>query len=290
MAYDLLDERYRLELVRILKAHPNYDQDFQPPDGINDIDRWSIGRAGYWPDVARSYEEFNRPTWHYQLGVTIRLGDVNVPGEPGPLPDSADMDTQHLYVTQALSLTFAVLKNSEASESQRALAICWLAHLVGDVHQPCHAGSLYVEGVFDRGDKGANMIDIKQGRNLHSLWDGLLGRHYNESSINKRLAIISTKQPYKNIGRQAVEQSMKPSQWVVESRNAAIQAVYTPEVMSPIRANARGMSDQLESINLSEQYLKNAGEVARIRAAQAGYRLSEVWRLALNESSIHLNK
>ena len=125
------------------------------------------------------------------------------------------------------------------------------------------------------------MINIKQGRNLHSLWDGLLGTRYDEGDINKRLAKITTEQPYKDIGRQAVNQSMLPKQWVIESRNAARQAVYTPEVMSPIQANARGMSEDLETINLSEEYLKNAGEVARIRAAQAGHRLAEVWRLAL---------
>ena len=283
MAYDLLDESEQEELVRILKNHPNYDKDFQPPARTKDVARWSLGRAGYWPDVARSYKENNRPTWHYQLGVTIKLGDVNVPGEPGPLPEYANMDTQHLYVTQALTLTFAILKDRSTSEPQRALAICWLAHLVGDIHQPCHAGSLYVEGVFDRGDKGANMINIKQGRNLHSLWDGLLGTRYNESDINKRLAKITKEQPYLRSGEAAVRQSMDPQQWVIESRNAARQAVYTPEIMSPIKANARGLSAELEIINLSEEYLKNAGEVARIRAAQAGYRLAELWRLALAE-------
>lgn len=79
-----------------------------------------------------------------------------------------------------------------------------------------------------------------------------------------------------------VGQSMEASAWVEESREAARQAVYTPEVMGPIKATARGLSAEVGKIYLSEEYLKNAGEVARIRAAQAGHRLSEVWRLALN--------
>lgn len=280
-AYDLLDEPQQQELVRILKTHPNFAKDFQPPKGTTDVDRWYCGRAGYWPDVARSYKEFNRPTWHYQLGATIKLGNVNVPGEPGPLPDYANLDTTHLYVTQALELCFNVLKDHNSSEQQRALAICWLAHLVGDIHQPCHAGSIYVEGVFDKGDRGANQIDVKQDKNLHSLWDGLLGKGYNASGIKRRLGKLRTDKELVAAGRKAVDQSMDSHQWIQESREAARQAVYTQEVMGPITAAARGLGDGVGKIYLSEEYLKNAGRVAQIRAAQAGYRLAEVWRLGM---------
>ena len=44
---------------------------------------------------------------------------------------------------------------------------------------------------------------------------------------------------------------------------------------------ARGLSAEVGKIYLSDDYLKNAGQVARIRAAQAGCRLAEVWKLAL---------
>ncbi len=69
--------------------------------------------------------------------------------------------------------------------------------------------------------------------------------------------------------------------WVEESRAAARQAVYTQEVMGPITAAARGLSEGVGQVYLSEDYLKNAGKVARTRAVQAGFRLAEVWRLGL---------
>lgn len=68
--------------------------------------------------------------------------------------------------------------------------MCWLSHLVADSHQPCHAGSLYVEKVFPEGDRGANSIPVKQGSNMHALWDGLLGQNYNASDIRRRIVEI----------------------------------------------------------------------------------------------------
>jgi hypothetical protein len=65
LAFDLLTETEQNELLRILAAHPRYDEDFSPPDKIRNVNRWRIGRAGYWPDVARRQPKYNRPTWHY---------------------------------------------------------------------------------------------------------------------------------------------------------------------------------------------------------------------------------
>ncbi len=39
-------------------------------------------RVGYWPDVARSQPEYNRPTWHYELGPTLVFGDKLVTNFP----------------------------------------------------------------------------------------------------------------------------------------------------------------------------------------------------------------
>lgn len=39
----------------------------------------------------------NRPTWHYELGATLVIGDkakLNVPNAPGSLPIDANIDTQ----------------------------------------------------------------------------------------------------------------------------------------------------------------------------------------------------
>jgi hypothetical protein len=176
-AFDQLNEIEQNELLRILAAHPRNSEDFSPPDKIRNVIRWRIGRAGYWPDVARRQPTYNRPTWHYQLASTLTIGSktaVNIPATPGPCPELANLDTKELHIAQAFELCLRVMSTQSQQTSDRAIALTWLAHLVGDAHQPCHAGSLYVADVFPIGDRGANSITTVQGNNLHALWDGLL--------------------------------------------------------------------------------------------------------------------
>lgn len=60
-------------------------------------------------------------------------------------------------------------------------------------HQPCHAGSLYMEKVFleEDGDRGANRILTKQRRNMHALWDQLLGDEFTLNGTRKRIVEIT---------------------------------------------------------------------------------------------------
>ncbi len=57
--------------------------------------------------------------------------------------------------------------------------------------------------------------------------------------------------------------------------------VYSPVVIESLYLVARGLVDKPEVLELPEDYLKNAGRVAQIRAAEAGYRLAGVWKECL---------
>lgn len=46
---------------------------------------------------------------------------------------------------------------------------------------------------------------------------------------------------------------------------------------------SRGLVDKPEVLDLPEDYLRNAGRVAQIRAVEAGYRLAGVWKECLGE-------
>jgi hypothetical protein len=59
-----------------------------------------------------------------------------------------------------------VLKSPDAPRNEKRTALRFVAHLVGDVHQPLHAG--FAE------DRGSNSVDVRfngKKENLHSLWD-----------------------------------------------------------------------------------------------------------------------
>ena len=74
----------------------------------------------------------------------------------------------------AIQRQVEVLK-SNASDPQMLLALKYLVHFVGDVHQPLHAG--YAD------DKGGNQFQIqayKKGSNLHAFWDSGLIKYVSD--------------------------------------------------------------------------------------------------------------
>lgn len=289
MAYDRLPTAKQTELLNLLQSHPNYAKDFKVPKSMKDERqkaRWLVGRAAYWPDVARSHKEYDRPTWHYELGSSLNLGNVaklKVPDEPGPLPVGSTLETQDLYISQAIALCGSIYRDKSKPAPDRAIALCWLGHLVGDAHQPCHAGSLYAEGVFAAGDRGANSIPTFQEKNLHALWDGLFGKSYDQTSTNRRIGeILSDKELVKR-GLAAIDspEDRQIKTWLSESKAAAVDRVYSPEVIQAVSAASRIGSKVPETIKLSEEYLKSSGRVAQVRAIEAAYRLAEVWAIGL---------
>lgn len=282
LAFDELTPDEQQNLLAILAAHPRYIEDFTPPAKIRNVDRFRVGTAGYWPDIARQQPKYNRPTWHYQLGATLTLGDpsrLQVPETPGPLPPEATLETQELYIAQAVELCRRVLGDPQADAGDRALALCWLAHLVGDAHQPCHAGSLYAAGLFPDGDRGANSIPTRQKNNMHALWDGLLGGSYDEGAINRRVEAIAGEPEFDALGDAALKKpkALDSLTWLAESREAAVAHAYTHEVLGPIKATIEE-GGELPVIYFSEGYLQQAGSLAQARAAEAGRRLAAIWR------------
>ena len=145
-------------------------------------------------------------------------------------------------------------------------------------YQPCHAGSLYVAGVFDTrdGDRGANSIPTKQRKNLHALWDGLLGPQFDAGDVRRRAKEIQSSDAWTDASEEASSpDTLDPLTWLAESSRFARSHVYAGEVMEAVEAAARG-SKKVETVDLSEEYLKAAGELAQRRAAFAARRLARI--------------
>ncbi len=286
MAFDLLSAEEQTKFLEILAQHPRYLDDFVPPKGLpnqEEEQRWKVGRVGYWPDVARSQPKYDRPTWHYELGATLVIGNeskMKVPARPGLLPGEATLETQDLHLSQAVELCRNALQDKATSPADRAIALCWIGHLVADAHQPCHAGSLYMEDVFteEDGDRGANRIFTKQNRNMHALWDGLLGRDFDLADTRRRIQEISQDQELLSKVTHG-SNWMDPQVWLAESRIAATQSVYTQIVLDDLKQSMG--SERGNPIDLDKDYLKQAGRVAQQRALQASHRLAEQWRSLL---------
>lgn len=104
-----------------------------------------------WADEHRS--ESSRP-WHY----------VNLPRTSCTYQAQRDC-ADGRCVVGAIQTQVKVLASS-APDEERLVALKYLVHFAGDVHQPLHAGFL--------DDKGGNTYQLqafKHGSNLHALWD-----------------------------------------------------------------------------------------------------------------------
>ena len=287
MAYGLLTAEEQGELQRILLDHPRFSEDFSHPKNVigqGEIDLWRIGRAGHWSDIARSQTLFHRPNWHWQQGSSLTIGHVEVPLTPGSASDGATLNSKPLHIAQAIELCRGVLKDKSRQNSDRALAVGWLAHLIADAHQPCHAGSLYVEGLFPEGDRGGNSIPTRQSKNLHALWDSLLGPKFDARDIQRRAQEIQLGPNWKQARDDTTADiDLLPIPWLVESSAYARSHVYSEEVLGAVEAAVRG-SQKIETVDLSKEYLKAAGSLAKTRAAFAAHRLAGVLHQSLESN------
>ena len=280
LAYDLLPASDQQQVIALLRNHPRFKEDFRSPTPLRSAAQrnlWLIGRAGYWPDVARDHPAFNRPTWHYQLGATRVLGTVTLPRDPGPLPQNATLKTDRLHVAQAIELARRTLRSSSAAGSDKAIAICWLAHLVGDSHQPCHAGSLYAAKLFPKGDRGANLIPVGDDSNLHAYWDSQLGGRYNALSISGFAGRVRNTREWKLASKAVTRQdALSPSTWLRESRELGQRYVYTQQVIDAVEAARRSGVKTVESLRLTADYQQDAERISLGRAAIAAHRLAAI--------------
>jgi hypothetical protein len=117
----------------------------------------SLDEAANWPDEMRSFpspfwQKTSTP-WHY---VTLN----------GIVYDHAPSEGDAL---EALNKYSGLLRDPNASLADKQLALRFVVHIVGDLHQPLHVGKCC--------DKGGNDVKVKWfGRdlNLHSVWDSAL--------------------------------------------------------------------------------------------------------------------
>ncbi len=194
------------KVLAILNSHPRFDDDFdgEMPDAIAsgsvpDQNEWLFQQAAVWPDIARGFSrglrnKFHRPSWHFinlplfltpadeaalKPGLTVNVSLV--PPGPGAAPEAREQ----MNVIQAIRHARKVLADPAATKADRALMLSWLFHLVGDVHQPLHSTAMFSRKAFPQGDRGGNLIDTEQRKNLHSLWDSLLGQSISPAAARK---------------------------------------------------------------------------------------------------------
>ncbi|HEX4146857.1 MAG TPA: S1/P1 nuclease [Pirellulales bacterium] len=279
LAWQKLSENERRLSTEILKQHPHYEEFLKterPPDAPED--EWVFMRAAVWPDFVRNThaEQYNKPTWHYIEMAYVPSYSKLTPPASSPMSFNA--------VTQ-IDWAAAQLRGNDAAV--KPIALCWLLHLIGDIHQPNHAITLYSEE-FPQGDRGGNLalIRIEGGESIkiHLYFDGLLGQFASWPLIlrlNGEFADIE-KENAQLIDSQIAEDT-SPMSWAQESFAAGKKYAYLDGVLRPANIDLHPREDNIPQ--LSAEYAKQATKIAQIRAVLAARRTAATLSKALRSSN-----
>ena len=113
-----------------------------------------------WPDIVRPLPEYDRYATAHYVNIPPTADGVDVARDCGP----------GLCAVDAIEVFGSRLRDPDTSTEERLVALKYLGHIVGDLHQPLHAGLA--------ADQRGNLVTVclpgGRTRDLHWVWDSYL--------------------------------------------------------------------------------------------------------------------
>jgi hypothetical protein len=235
-----------------------------------------------WPDDVRN--NLKNGPWHY---IDIPRGAARA--------SLSEFCGNNGCVTQAIADQVAILKNKTADPHQRADALRYIIHFVGDLHMPLHATT--------NDDEGGNCVPVRYFRrrpqenhgaftpNLHTVWDTAILERDMEGAEPPEysqflMQVFSADLPKWQAAGIHVDD------WAWESHGLAESIVYGAlipkvpvETPAPVHtcADANNIGERMLYLNVfaGQSYQEAAAPIVQQRIAQAGIRLAMI----LNEAA-----
>lgn len=246
------------ELISVLQGHYSYTNHFIA--------------ASTWPDDLKAEGIHYYDSWHYSHRG-YNPDNINLPSPP------------EIDVVWAINQSVRILKGSRSQALERARALAFLIHFVGDIHQPLHAGSMY-SNALPGGDMGGNRYQIEDDHgNLHKLWDDGCGL---TSGLNDIDPYGVPKEPLSQVEIKRLEKfadevtraqpmgsftdlkTLAPDYWAMESSKLAVKYAY-----SGYNGEQEGRRQYLKpGGEPGDDYLVAAKKIVQQQLAKAGYRLA----------------
>jgi hypothetical protein len=163
----------------------------------------SLAMAANWGDFVKSDPAYNYLyNWHF---INFRGG-----ASAEEFQAYLDHDTATDIFTK-MNFLIAELKRKELDAQKRVFYLKMLIHLVGDAHQPLHAGR-----PEDLGGNKVHVTWFNEPKNLHQVWDDQLVVFQQLSYTEYSAAINFTTEAERNEWQQD-----PPGKWLVESYQLA---------------------------------------------------------------------
>ena len=277
IAYQVLQQENPQTIEKInavLEKHPWYANQWQARRRdvpVADRDLVLFMQAARWADDIRSRDKAqNRPPWHY----------VNLPFKPEGQPDSVQIrEPEPVNILTAMAENENVVKNQKDAE-QRTIALAWLFHLVGDIHQPLHTAQLFTVD-YPKGDRGGNEICVRvtqagQPMPLHRFWDGVITSSSNLTRLRNEATALRNRQEFQRSQLTELANSDFDA-WAKESFEIATKIAYRNggRIGSPTGGNMDCTMMATAPV-LPVGYVVSASRIADRRMTLAGYRLADL--------------
>jgi hypothetical protein len=275
IAYQILQQEnpQTIDKVKaVLGKHPWYTNQWQArlqdvPSADHDMVLFM--QAARWADdIRRTDKQYHRGPWHY----------INWPFKPEGQPANVQIrEPEPVNILTALAENEIVVKK-ESDTERRAIALAWLFHLVGDIHQPLHAVQLFTVE-YPNGDRGGNEVCVRvtqsgQPMDLRRFWDGVITSSQNLTRLRNEVTALRSRQEFQR--SQLTElASTDFESWAKESFEIATKIAYRNG--GPIEIPRGGNKDCREvqaAPVLPVGYVAIARRIADRRIILAGYRLA----------------
>ncbi len=224
-----------------------------------------------WPDDARG-GPYDRSASHYWVRVLVSRAD---PVAVGP----AVRRQVNGQAVEAFALHLATLRDVYAPPADRAMSLCWLIHLAGDIQQPLHTAQL-VSGRFPQSDAGGAFghvrLDPAPPSTLHEYWDNIIGGD-NDDDANveaqrQRLAALWPLRALPEHDGRADARAFR--RWADESHLLAWRVAYD-------HGRFEAGVSAAAAVAISPAYRTASLYWGQRRLALSGYRIADALRLAL---------
>jgi hypothetical protein len=284
IAWDEMTPKTRAAVLDLLKKHPRYEQDLiaHPPfDATPDqVDRHVFAAASTWPDMIRFLDHpmhavYNHPNWHF---IDIPFSVDGQPSRPEKTADASGPEN----IVEAMAKNLADLKNAGTPPSDKAIALCWVLHLVGDVHQPLHTASMY-SPEYPRGDQGGNAEVVLRDPpypdskiKLHLLWDELPGNFKSEDLEEYEAEGIRSDPRYSRDGLKEALIVKDFADWAKQSQALAVKYAYLDGKLQTAPAREDRSAPRTPTPGVPPGYIEQAERVATRQLALAGHRLADL--------------
>ena len=239
--------------------------------------------AATWADDSKRGEKTG--PWHY-LDIPRGVENAELMKYCAPIGDSVDGKDRPGCLLTGLQYEFDILKDKSRPAAERARALRYVIHFIGDLHQPLHTTT--------NDDQGGNCTTVSlfadpKPANLHGVWDyGIIGHWLKENNQTPTQLAAQLEQRYHSKGKRWLRDHIDFAQWIWEGHHVAEKVTYKklrPKLPVAPAENGPGCDAEKQKtaalkIAVDSQYSAKVMPVIDKQLAKAGFRLADVLNAA----------